>query len=63
MGKVKTIVQMTGLSMMMFRSDVFGLPVYEIGVVLLVIAGVLTLWSMVSYLQAAWPELRRSHTP
>ena len=47
LGKFKTIVQMTGLSMMMFRSDVFGLPVYEIGVVLLVIAGVLTLWSMV----------------
>ena len=63
MGKFKTIVQMTGLSMMMFRSDVFGLPVYESGVVLLVIAGVLTLWSMVSYLQAAWPELRRDHRP
>ncbi len=63
MGKFKTIVQMTGLSMMMFRSDLFGLPIYEIGVVLLVIAGVLTLWSMVSYLQAAWPELRRGHTP
>jgi len=63
MGKVKTIVQMTGLSMMMFRSDVFGLPVYETGVVLLVIAGVLTLWSMVSYLQAAWPELRRTPLP
>ncbi len=63
MGKVKTILQMTGLSMMMFRSDVFRLPVYEIGVVLLVIAGALTLWSMVSYLQAAWPELRRDHHP
>ena len=63
MGKFKTIVQMTGLSMMMFRSDVFGLPVYEIGVALLVVAGVLTLWSMVSYLQAAWPELRRGHPP
>ncbi len=63
MGKFKTIVQMTGLSMMMFRSDVFGLPIYEIGVVLLVVAGVLTLWSMVSYLKAAWPELRRGHTP
>ena len=63
MGKVKTIVQMTGLSMMMFRSDILGLPVYETGVVLLVVAGVLTLWSMVSYLQAAWPELRRTPLP
>ena len=48
---------------MMFRNDVFGLPVYEVGVVLLVIAAALTLWSMVSYLQAAWPELRRGSTP
>jgi CDP-diacylglycerol--glycerol-3-phosphate 3-phosphatidyltransferase len=63
MGKLKTIVQMTGLSMMMFRQDVFGLPVYEIGVVLLVAAGVLTLWSMVAYLKAAWPELRRNPLP
>jgi CDP-diacylglycerol--glycerol-3-phosphate 3-phosphatidyltransferase/cardiolipin synthase len=63
MGKFKTIVQMTGLSLMMFRQDVFGLPLYQIGVVLLVIAAVLTLWSMLAYLQAAWPELRRSNEP
>jgi CDP-diacylglycerol--glycerol-3-phosphate 3-phosphatidyltransferase len=61
LGKVKTIVQMTGLSLMMFRQDVFGLPMYQIGTVLLVIAAALTLWSMVAYLQAAWPELRRHH--
>ena len=59
MGKWKTILQMTGLSMMMFREDVFGLPVYEMGVVLLVLAAALTIWSMGSYLRAAWPELRR----
>jgi CDP-diacylglycerol--glycerol-3-phosphate 3-phosphatidyltransferase/cardiolipin synthase len=63
LGKWKTIMQMTGLSMMMFRSDVFGLPVYDIGVILLVVAGVLTLWSMVSYLRAAWPDLRRERLP
>jgi len=61
LGKVKTIVQMTGLSLMMFRQDVFGLPMYQIGTALLVIAAALTLWSMVAYLQAAWPELRRHH--
>jgi CDP-diacylglycerol--glycerol-3-phosphate 3-phosphatidyltransferase len=63
MGKWKTILQMTGLGMMMFRRDVFGLPVYEMGVVLLVIAGALTIWSMGSYLRAAWPELRREQVP
>ena len=60
MGKLKTIVQMTGLSMMMFREDVFGLPIYQLGIVLLVLAAVLTLWSMVAYVKAAWPELRRT---
>lgn len=59
MGKWKTIVQMTGLSMMMFREDVFGLPVYDTGMLLVVLAAALTLWSMVSYLRAAWPEIRR----
>ena len=63
LGKFKTILQMTGLSLMMFRQDVFGLPMYEIGVVLLVVAAALTLWSMVAYLRAAWPELRRSNEP
>jgi CDP-diacylglycerol--glycerol-3-phosphate 3-phosphatidyltransferase len=63
MGKFKTLVQMTGLGMMMFRQDVFGLPIYQTGVVLLVFAAALTLWSMLAYLQAAWPELRRSNVP
>ena len=63
LGKWKTIMQMTGLSMMMFRSDLFGLPIYEIGVALLVVAAVLTLWSMGSYLRAAWPELKRVDRP
>ncbi len=58
LGKWKTIVQMIGLSLMLYRSDLLGLPIYEIGVVLLVIAAALTLWSMVAYLRAAWPELR-----
>jgi len=31
--------------------------------VLLVVAAALTLWSMVAYLRAAWPELRRSNEP
>jgi CDP-diacylglycerol--glycerol-3-phosphate 3-phosphatidyltransferase len=59
LGKWKTIVQMTGLSFMVYRNDLFGLPIYEMGKVMLVVAAVLTLWSMVSYMRAAWPELRR----
>ena len=60
LGKWKTIVQMVGLSFMVYRSDLFGLPIYVLGIGLLVIAAVLTMWSMVLYLQIAWPELRKT---
>jgi CDP-diacylglycerol--glycerol-3-phosphate 3-phosphatidyltransferase/cardiolipin synthase len=59
-GKWKTIFQMTGLSMMLFRENLFGLPIYELGLYCLLIAVVLTLWSMVVYLRAAWPDLTGS---
>ncbi len=60
MGKLKTIFQMTGLSMMLFRSDVWFLPAFELGVYCLVAAAALTLWSMGVYLRAAWPDLMKS---
>jgi CDP-diacylglycerol--glycerol-3-phosphate 3-phosphatidyltransferase len=56
--KFKTIVQIVGLSMMLFRQDILGLPVYWTGLALTVLAAALTLWSMATYLRAAWPELR-----
>jgi CDP-diacylglycerol--glycerol-3-phosphate 3-phosphatidyltransferase len=61
-GKLKTIFQMTGLSMMLFHSDVWFIPAYELGLLCLVSAAALTLWSMVIYLQAAWPDLMQSRT-
>ena len=57
-GKFKTIVQITGLSMMLFSEDLLGLPIYQIGLVLTIAAAILTLWSMITYLIAAAPELR-----
>ena len=59
-GKIKTIVQMTGLSMMLFRDDVWFIPAFELGLYCLVAAAALTLWSMVIYLRAAWPDLMRT---
>jgi phosphatidylglycerophosphate synthase len=64
MGKLKTILQIVGLSCMLFRWNlpiipgVFELPVFEIGLVLTVVAAVLTLMSAISYLRAAWPDLK-----
>jgi CDP-diacylglycerol--glycerol-3-phosphate 3-phosphatidyltransferase len=58
-GKYKTILQIIGLSMMLYRWPLFGLPIFAIGAVLTVAAAALTLISMISYLRAAWPELAR----
>jgi CDP-diacylglycerol--glycerol-3-phosphate 3-phosphatidyltransferase len=55
LGKYKTILQVIGLSMMLYRWDLFGLPVFAIGAVLTVVAAALTIISMYSYLRAAWP--------
>jgi phosphatidylglycerophosphate synthase len=45
------------LMLLLYREDLWTLPTHAIGVVLLYIAAVLTLWSMVIYLRAAWPIL------
>ena len=59
LGKYKTILQIIGLSLMLYRWPLFGLPVFPLGAVLTVAAAALTLISMFSYLRAAWPELAR----
>ena len=66
LAKLKTIMQIVGLSCMLFRWDLpllpgVSLPVFQIGFVLTIIAAALTLISAVSYLRAAWPDLR-GHT-
>ena len=54
-GKIKTTLQMFGIAFMVYRNDLFGIPIYTIGFVLLVLAAVMTIWSMIVYLRAAWP--------
>ena len=56
-GKVKTNLQVVALGFLIFEESLAGLPVYDIGLVLLYIAAILTLISMCQYLAAAWPEL------
>ena len=57
LGKWKTAAQMVALMMLLANPPTFTLWVI-VGYVLLIIAAVLTLWSMVHYLMAAWPHLR-----
>jgi CDP-diacylglycerol--glycerol-3-phosphate 3-phosphatidyltransferase/cardiolipin synthase len=54
-GKVKTTLQMFGIAFMVYQNDLFGIPIYTVGFVLLVAAAIMTIWSMFFYLKAAWP--------
>lgn len=57
-GKFKTIVQMVALTLLLYRHDLLGLPIYAIGRWLLIAAAILTLWSAFVYVRAAWPHMR-----
>jgi len=54
-GKVKTALQMFGIAFMVYHNDLFGIPMYTLGFALLVLAAIMTIWSMIIYLRAAWP--------
>lgn len=60
-GKFKTAAQMVAVILLLYRDDLFGIPVYAVGLVLLYVAVILTLWSMTVYLRAALPSLLRGH--
>ncbi|MDX1443838.1 MAG: CDP-diacylglycerol--glycerol-3-phosphate 3-phosphatidyltransferase [Gammaproteobacteria bacterium] len=66
-GKVKTTLQMVAIGFLIFRYDVliwpvdiagYSIGVYDTGLILLVAAAALTLWSMLDYLIAAWRATR-----
>lgn len=59
-GKLKTVMQMVALVVLIMQHDksAEALRLYHIGESLLVIAGILTIWSGLHYLRAAWPYLR-----
>lgn len=50
-GKIKTVAQSAAIGALLFHHRTFGLPAHEIGMVLLAVATVLTLWSGYLYFQ------------
>lgn len=58
LGKWKTTAQMVSIGMLLYQNDLFGLPIRDIGYVLLYIAAILTLWSMIGYLKIALENIR-----
>ena len=57
LGKVKTTIQMISLVILLYCNTETGITLITIGCLLLYVAAVLTIWSMCSYLKAAWAQL------
>jgi len=56
-GKLKTTAQMVAVPLLLYHDPLFGLDVHGAGSLLILVAAVLTLWSMGYYLSVAWPVL------
>lgn len=60
LGKVKTTVQMVAIPFLLFHGHLFGvIDTNRWGRWLIWLSAVLTVWSMIYYLQKALPEIRR----
>ena len=58
LGKLKTTMQMVAIPFLLYDGVLFGVIDTAVwGFVLIWIAGILTVWSMVYYLQKAWPAI------
>ena len=58
LGKLKTAAQMVAIPCLLYWQPLYGVSLQLIGQILIVIAAVLTVWSMFYYLRRAWPEIR-----
>ena len=59
LGKLKTATQMTAIPFLLYDGVLFGFMDTRLwGTVLIVVATVLTIWSMIYYLKRAVPEIR-----
>lgn len=52
-GKWKTALQMIALGMLIYQQNFLGLPIWHLGVILLIMATILALYSMYDYTYAA----------
>jgi len=58
LGKFKTAAQMVAIPCLLYARPLGGLDLRLAGFWLIVVAAVLTVWSMLYYLQRAWPAIR-----
>ena len=59
LGKIKTAAQMTALPLLLFHDVLFGLiDTQRWGEYFLIVAAILTVWSMLYYMRLAWPLIK-----
>jgi CDP-diacylglycerol--glycerol-3-phosphate 3-phosphatidyltransferase len=63
LGKWKTSAQMLSIGFLLYHDDLLGLPILKLGYGLLYIAAILTLWSMIQYLHAAFTAINTHESP
>ncbi|MBR1374900.1 MAG: CDP-diacylglycerol--glycerol-3-phosphate 3-phosphatidyltransferase [Cardiobacteriaceae bacterium] len=59
-GKYKTACQMFALGFLIYREKFIGLPIWQIGQVLLVIATILTIYSLIGYTKSAFKAMQET---
>ena len=60
LGKIKTAMQMTAIPMLLFHDVIWGfLDTQLLGEAFMIIAAILTVWSMFYYLRLAWPLIKQ----
>lgn len=60
-GKIKTTAQMIAIPMLLYYDSLFGIINTRVwGGWLLILAAILTVWSMVYYLRLAWPLIKEN---
>jgi len=53
------MIQMLAIGSLLIHNTVYGFNFHWVGMILLWLAAILTLWSGYEYLHKAWPELIR----
>lgn len=58
LGKFKTVAQMVAIPCLLYNHPIHGISTQALGDILILVAAILTVWSMLYYLQRAWPAIR-----
>ena len=58
LGKFKTAAQMVAIPCLLYGGQRWGVSLQLLGTLLIIVAALLTVWSMFYYLSKAWPEIQ-----